>query len=222
LHTYRVYLLSGTTPLASSSFLNLPTPGQVALSDDMSKPRTDDLLQGPLRPDWPDTWAGYENGEYVIRINGRPIAVPSNVAGPAVPVVGSPADGILMVTARLSGETRGQQLSVGCRATGSENYQLVVGSDGTITLVQNRSLDQLRNVILERRATAAVNLGNAPNQIVLRCVGQHISAAINGVEVLSVDDPTLTTGNFFLLLGTAADGKGEARWKDLTLVAEAP
>jgi hypothetical protein len=54
----------------------------------------------------------------------------------------------------------------------------------------------------------AIRLGFAKNQFELRCVGDTISASINGVTVATVTDRTYSQGQLRMLVGTPAGVRG--------------
>jgi len=67
-------------------------------------------------------------------------------------------------------------------------------------------------LVADWQPSASILRGNETNRVELRCAGSTISAAVNGVQVVSVSDSTYQTGGFAIVVawtGSAADVRFE-------------
>ena len=201
---YWVSVLYGSHRLNYRVFVAKPRPEDVLLSDDFEDPDNVKLLR------YTDLAGRREvdGGEYVI-FKSDPTRTPT-VSVPGA--VGD--DAALAVDARLAGDTAGRSLLVGCRASSTGAYQLVLDpTNGTFSLFHGgaRSTE-----LVSPRPSNAIARGNAVNRVELSCVGSTISVTINGTQVVSLQDSTLKAGGFWI--GVAAPTTAEARFDNLLVV----
>ena len=189
------------------------TPGLLLL-ERFDDPTSDRLPQGSADPAL--STRTIVDGEYVLRkldttTPGRPIAV----------LRGQYANTVLGIDVRLSAETAQRGITVSCRTeSGRRNgYRLIVyPATGRFALLR---YDQ-DNVtpLADWQLSAAIQPGAFTNHVELSCSGTTISAAINGVEVASLQDSTYSEGS--LIIGTTYFGPTpltiEARFDNLVLL----
>ena len=211
--TYWLHVLVGATPRITRSFRVLPDPADELVRDPLSDGATGRLaaFEPASQNTPPGYWRGYEDGEYAIRMgkDGEPPGPLMEVAWLVNPVIA--------VEARLAGDTAGRIIVLECR----DGYTFVVDpTHGTFSFVrQDRGIrDGTPAILVDQQRSSAINRGAAWNTLVLRCVGNTISAAINGTEVLSL--PQARTGYGMVGFGVQP-GQGirsaEARFRNLVV-----
>ena len=166
--------------------------GAVLLADDF-----DNAESGWLRHSSADPsrfFLAYFGGKYNIR---RIDPQFSGLAGSAVP--GSYADTTIAVDAQLDGEVTGAHVALTCRAqTGSgSGYRLKLDPGVRGVQLQRRDAGTLIPISDVARSDT-IRGGTAENRLELSCVGATISARVNGVELLSVQDSSYAEGGHSL------------------------
>jgi hypothetical protein len=188
--------------------------GTVMLSEHFDDPTNALLPQ--VSPD-PRFQFAYAAGEYVI----RKLEVASDFV-PLATVPGVYGDASVAVDVRLVGETAGRYVAVACRFTGTAEYTLLMEVQlGRLTLVR---MDRgTPTPLVEPVATTAINRGSQVNRVELRCVGDTITAVVNGTTVATARDSTYQAGLFYIAAGALNEvfGTAEGRFDNL-LVTRAP
>lgn len=90
-----------------------------------------------------------------------------------------------------------------CRMVDDQNfYAFLISSDGYGGIL--RVLDGQYQILNENalQFSAAINKGEALNQITAECSGQQLSLAVNGQPVFSSNDANFSTGDVGFLAGT--------------------
>ena len=196
---------SAATP--SPTVRATPAAGQAISSDNF-----DDEGRGilPRASTDPTKWRrGYVSGEYQLqRID------PSWTGAASAHVPGSHANASIAVDARLVGEFADRLLIVTCRESRTGGYGFLVSpDDGRFTLAR---VDSGGQVTLIAQQSGAVRRGTATNRLELSCVGDNITASINGSQVASVRDSALAEGEYGF--GVSARGMtADARFDNLVL-----
>ena len=153
--------------------------------------------------------------------------VDSSYQAPAVPVaVQTLQDVEVQVDARLVGEVDGRYITVACRVTtsgdpneGFTGYSLVVQPVASVFYLDRWQDDEPTALDSGERADA-IHPGNEVNSIELSCVGNRITARVNGVEGASVRDAALTEGLVTIGAGVFEDwlpATVEARFDNLVV-----
>ena len=137
-------------------------------------------------------------------------------------LVGTFADGAILVDARVVLEAPGGAASVGCRASGEQKlttYRMRV--EPGRQLVRIDKLDGgLATGVGVQQVSADVKSGTEWNRLQLTCNGERITGSVNGVEVLTLEDDDLTEGEFWVGVGADANERGmfvEAAFDNLML-----
>jgi hypothetical protein len=179
-------------------------PTTIILQDDFQNPSA-----GRLPPSSEVPWAanGYESGEYAIKADVY-APLPS-----AARIPGSYDTVWLSVDARIVGPTTTRTVILQCRAAALNGYQLEIEPDHSGFAVYR--LDAGRKTPIVRPGTSdAIRTGNQTNRVELGCVGNTITARVNGTVLGSAEDGTYPHGSAFL--ATAAPGAtSEVRFDNL-------
>lgn len=193
-----------------------PATATVLLQDDFTDPARGVLPRASTNP--ARTQFGYESDGYVVRVVNA-----EQVRTAQVNVVGRYGDAAIAVDARLVGETPGRYVLVACRddpaRLGTHYRFLVEPARGIFSLT--RWEDNRETFLVGLQPARAIRRDNAPNRLELSCAGTTIAARVNGVQVASVEDGTLTAGRLLLGTGTYAGSQlaAEARFNDLVVSA---
>ena len=189
-----------------------PGAGKTLLSDTLSTP----VLQTfPTSSTNSHYQLGYGNGGYEIQAKNDSNWLYSNggvtqqVSGP-----GNVLDGTVAVDARLVGATANRNLSVWCRWNGTTGYVLWVYPNGQFFHLDR--VDSSGNVRLAGATTKAIHANNDWNRLQLSCIGNRISASVNGVRLASKSDNTYPNGPFDIGTGVnAKESDIDARFANL-------
>lgn len=143
----------------------------------------------------------YQNGQFLVQ------ASDPSFQGELVSFIGVPdmSDVRITVDVALGGDANNKYVMVGCRANDtSDGYSVgVAPASGQVILFR---ADPDDDVVLQRLTdTALVNTGNANNQIGIECIGNVITALINGQSVLTATDATYASGTSFIGVGASGD-----------------
>jgi hypothetical protein len=131
-------------------------------------------------------------------------------------VPGSYTDVGVAVDARVAGSIPGRVVAIGCRdPDGVGGYSLMVepGNTRAILLRYDSGAPQY---LTAWRSSPSIRSGNQSNQLELRCVGNIITATVNGTQVGSVRDTTYTAGQSWLAVSTTS-GAVEGRFDNLVV-----
>ncbi|MFZ5819851.1 MAG: hypothetical protein ACOYYJ_08110 [Chloroflexota bacterium] len=196
------------TSLACALVSNLPGLGDPgAISPDQPS----DVL---FQDDFSDTSSGwdqysdsegltdYENGAYRIRVDATEYTYWANPGQAALP-----GDVRVEVDASKAGGPDANDFGVICRYREGDGaadfYQFAVTSDGYAGIVLVIANDQ---TVLSQDALLQpydiINQGEASNHITAECIGSTLTLYVNGVQVDSVTDTTLTSGDVGLIAGS--------------------
>lgn len=183
------------------------------LTDDFDDP--DSGVLSTTSPDREQARYGYIDGEYVIET----LADDAGTWQAAVP--GSYTDATIAVDVSVAGETENRYVLIGCRYTADGEYDVNLSpADGYVSITRWDSGEE--TVLAEDTRDDVVNLDNDSNHVELSCVGDTITASVNGEEVLSVEDDTYDSGRFILAAGvyTGESGTVESHWDNLEVTLE--
>jgi len=158
--------------------------------------------------------------EYVIRSTLFDMPVVSAIGSASGDLYG---DATIAVDARLVGDTADRTIILLCRVTqesaAHSGYLFQINPSAGQSLLTK--LDNGRPATLVPWSpTAAIKAGVATNHLELDCLGNSITARVNGVEVFRVTDPaTLPPGDVEIGVSRLAPGQGtaEARFSNLTV-----
>jgi hypothetical protein len=191
-----------------------PPPGAVRMADTFDDPAVGVLPQESTDP---ERRFGYRKGEYLIE-KLDPMSGFAYVQPP-----GRYADATLAVDVRMMGDTEGRYAFLACRATDAGVYRLYVDpAAGTFGIIRWDNATQVN--LVSNHASPLIRRGNATNRLELRCAGNFIIAAINGVVGGAVQDDTHEAGELALGIGsyTGRPLPAEARFDDLHITQQAP
>lgn len=148
----------------------------------------------------------YANGEYRIVVNTDNTDFWSN------PKTDKFSDVIIEVDARRAGGPDVNVFGAQCRheKTGSDDnpvykfYFFVIGSDGYATIGK---VDTTRGqadayTYFDYSENNTVIKPSETNRIVASCIGSTLTLSVNGTQLLSVQDSSLTSGDVGLIAGT--------------------
>ena len=180
------------SPLPSEKPLNV-LPGALLFQDDFSSPTT-----GWDRLQYPEGIMDYDGGSYHMHVN----ALQANFWSTAHKDF---KDTRLEVDAGKLGGPDENRIGLICRSDGQSYYFFMISSDGyyAVGLLQNR-----RATLLGQSAmlpSSAIKTGAAVNHLRVDCTGRDLTGYVNGVEVASAKDPTLSHGDVGVLAGTFGD-----------------
>jgi hypothetical protein len=119
-----------------------------------------------------------------------------------------PADVNIEVDAVLSSGPEASSYGILCRYTDNSNYySLIVSNDGYAVIM--RKINDVTDVISDPNqnwtGSDAINV-NGINRIRADCIGNTLTLYANGIQILSVSDPSLTSGDVGLVASTWGTG----------------
>ncbi|MER3439515.1 MAG: hypothetical protein C4346_19050, partial [Chloroflexota bacterium] len=163
----------------------------------------------------------YESGEFVISLLDE--ATP-NRAQAGLP--GWFTGTIATVDARLTGETARRFIAMSCRGNefGVGGYELILQPDSRTFALWRWDSSGSGVPLATGVGVAAMNPDAQTNHLELRCIGDTISASINGTEVARKSDVTSTAGTASLSVGVLSgvpSGASEARFDNLVITSPA-
>ena len=191
----RAVLAAVPAPVAPSS---VPLAGPVLLAESF-----DDSARGvlPQSSSVPALWlVGYQNGEYVVS-SVDPFW--SGALGVRLP--NTYTDVTLAVDARLTAGLRAGYVAIACRA-GTGHYRLTVHPDSR-SFALTRWDSGTRVARADWRVSSAIKEWSQTNRLELSCVGNMITARLNGVPVASVQDGTYREGALWIGAGAFRDAR---------------
>ncbi|MFZ5909038.1 MAG: hypothetical protein ACOYYU_03375 [Chloroflexota bacterium] len=159
----------------------------------------------------------YDNGAYRIRVDATEYTYWANPSQEALP-----ADVRVEVDATKAGGPDANDFGVICRYREEEStadfYQFVVTSDGYAGIVLVIANDQ---TVLSQDALLqpydVINQGEASNHITAECIGSTLTLYVNGVQVDSVTDTTLTSGDVGLIAGSYDESGVDIRFDNFVV-----
>jgi hypothetical protein len=159
----------------------------------------------------------YDAGEYSVqRINTSATGLTT------VSLPGTYADTTLAVDVRIVGDPTQRVVALQCRRRGGpdeEQYRFEIRPDaGRFRLLRFQA--SRRTVLTDWAPALAIQRDNATNRMQLGCVGARITASVNGVELVSVEDAALRSGELAISAGTLdRDLLTEGRFDNLVVTA---
>jgi len=178
-----------------------------AVGEAISSDNFDDEARGilPRASTDPTKWRrGYVSGEYQLQKIDA-----SWTGAPFAYVPGTHTNASIAADARLVGDFVDRYVLLTCRESRSGGYGFLVSpEDGTFTLARVEAGSQA--VTLIAQPSGAIRRGTATNRLELSCVGDNITASVNGTQVASVRDSALKEGSFGFALsarGLSADAR---------------
>ena len=203
---------ASTQPLSAQA--SAPAGLRVLLSDPFDDPANGSLPRRSTNTVQTD----YVDGEYSIK-NTSP-----NDEWQGTGHVTTPNDIIVSVDARVLNPVDQRFITVGCRykiiSSGpvpSSSYRLIV-YPWTRQFALTRIEPSGSTPLISRRSSAAIHANDEWNHLELSCLGNSIVARINGQELGSVQDATLTDGGFIINIGGPnAMPRAEARLDNLVI-----
>jgi serine/threonine-protein kinase len=191
---------------------NVP-PEQVLVLDGF-----DDPALGQLRSSWPTPDAAsvkYEGGEYVVE------TLKANYS-PAVTIRSDVGNSTVAVDARIVGDPARKFVFLECRAGTSprSGYRFVVWPGPTAGWRVYKDIGEKYEDVSGWRQSSAIRPNNETNRLLMSCVGDKITVAVNGVELFTFQDPAYTSGWLRLGAGASLDTgiMAEARFDNLVAV----
>ena len=158
----------------------------------------------------------YDDGEFVIE------TLEPDAGVWQVQLPGPYADVVVAVDARIEGRANGRFVKIGCRfdrtSDGFEEYSFVVDPEAQRALLYRSDGEDIE-VLADEDGFEGVNPDDETNRLELACIGETITATINGEEVAEVEDDSYAEGAVYLGAGTYAGVRGtvEARFDDLAV-----
>lgn len=235
LRQYWVQLTLNDNVLARLAFFTEPEPIDVAFADEFRDRSQEQLAISDQSLTDAPAFQGYgAPGQYTLRrlLNSRSGPAATGVASVLIP--GAYGDAAISLQVRLLDLDSSRFVAVGCRyAVGPEGekpgentsyYQLIVrphSRDFALQKVNYRGVGQA-DALVGWQTSEAIHADNGLNRLILRCVGDTISAAINGVDVAVVHDRTVASGQFWFGVGTTSPETHtvDARFEDLKVVRQ--
>jgi hypothetical protein len=208
---------TGLTPEPSDRAPGVAVPGTILLCDEFDAP-DQGRLPTPPSPD-PDRYDfGYQGGEYAIRKLD-----PTWDRLPNAAVPGVYDDASLAVAVRLAGtDARARYVAVACRSTPEQgHYRFVVEPEARRFRLSRVGPGGQTRVLADWQTADAILPGTQTNRIRLACVGNNVSATVNDVPLVAVDDPDggLPPGGFWIGVSSYPDAgvTAEARFDSLVV-----
>lgn len=178
-----------------------PLPANVLFQDDFS-----DSSSGWDQYSDADGSTDYDNGAYRIRVNKTQYTYWANPGQETLP-----GDVRVEVDATKAGGPDSNDFGVICRYNEGDSaadfYQFVVTSDGyagIVVVMANKQIVLSKDGLLQ--PYDAIQQGSATNHITAECIGSTLTLYVNGVQVDSVTDSTLTSGDVGLIAGSYEEG----------------
>jgi hypothetical protein len=110
-----------------------------------------------------------------------------------------------------------------CRYQNEENFYLfLISGDGYYAIGKYQTGgEQITYLSGDGRFqfSDVINQGIATNQIRASCIGNELSLAVNGIELVSVTDPTFVTGDVGLGVSTLEPGTAVVEFDQLQVLA---
>lgn len=200
------------TSLACSLVSNLPglgNPGVTVPDQPANVLFQDDFSDTSSGWDQYNDTAGltdYDNGAYRIRVDTTEYTYWANPGQEALP-----GDVRVEVDATKAGGPDNNDFGVICRYREGEStadfYQFAITSDGyagIVLVIANNQTVLSQDALLQ--PYDIINQREASNHITAECIGSTLTLYVNGVQVDSVTDTTLTSGDVGLIAGSYDQG----------------
>jgi photosystem II stability/assembly factor-like uncharacterized protein len=195
--------------LAPTPLLAAQDLGEVLFAEEFEDPNV--TLMPEASPNASRFVLGYSEGEYILRRTESALAGTTEV-----PVPGEYGNAAIAVEVRIVGTAAPPRyVRLTCRGRPGEEseYRLLVQPGNRQFRLERRDRG-IPVPLVDWRASNAVRANNERNQLELACVGDMISATINGELVASVRDATYASGR--VEIGVFAPSQGlDARFDNL-------
>jgi hypothetical protein len=173
-----------------------PTSGDILLIDTF-----DDPVKGKLQSsaNSTDYRIGYERGEYFLN------QTTTNATSRGLHAfVGAYPDAVMTVKARIIGESDWRYIAVGCRtpntySSTTSGYLFQLNALGTVRL--SRLDDGIPTTLVSDTSWPTIHPITEWNLLEINCVGNGITARINGATVASARDDTYKDGYMYIMAG---------------------
>ena len=163
----------------------------VIFQDDFS-----DTTSGWDRVDLPEGITDYTDGVYRIFVN---IDNTDYWANPGL----SFSDTIIQVEATKVGGPDDNDFGLICRHQNTENFYIfLISSDGFFGILRVINGEQELLGMDEMEFSESINTGNNLNVIRADCIGSSLTLYVNSTQLISVEDPSIESGDVGLLAGT--------------------
>jgi len=188
-------------------------PGQPATptqdTDERSLPIADDFSDPSSG--WPTRagsgWTqGYEDGVYRVTLDQDEWTYVLAAATAAIDV----ADVVIEVDLRFASNYTEAGAGVSCRALDQDNYYYFEIEDGTVSIVL--FLEDVQTFLVDDEPTQAFNPSGS--RLRIECIGDSLTLFINGEQVASAQDDSLSHGDVGLIAGGAAQGLTDVTFDD--------
>jgi hypothetical protein len=208
---YWISVFHGNNRLGTASFTAKPRPGDVLVRDDFNDPSKSILSTSTSDPQ--RFRFRFDKGEYVIEKLD-----PQFTRFPLRELPDTYTNAGIAVDAYLAGDTAGRFVGVACRSSSAGDYLLVVDpAQGRFALF--RRDNESRVALVDWQQSAPVKRNNAVNRLELNCVGDTITAFVNGVQVATKQDSTYKSGAFWIGAGSFTESPNtvEGRFDNLVV-----
>ena len=190
---------------------NSNTAGSVLFHDDFSNPSS-----GWDRTTNSDGSTDYANGGYRILVNTVNLGVWAN------PNQTLPKDVRIEVDASKSAGPDNNAFGIICRYTDTDNfYKFIVTSDGYagISKLINGTLTIISSADGKIQTVNNINQGSASNHIRADCIGSTLTLYVNGNQVATASDSSLSGGDTGLFAQTYDTGGVDILFHDFNVYA---
>jgi hypothetical protein len=168
-----------------------PVNNQVLFQDDFS-----DTSSGWDRVNLPEGITDYSNGVYRIFVNTENTDYWAN---PGL----SFEDTIIEVEATKVGGPDDNDFGLICRHQNTENFYIfLISSDGFFGILRVIDGEQELLAMDEMEYSESIHTGNVTNVIRADCIGSSLTLYANDMQLISVEDSSLVSGDVGLLAGT--------------------
>lgn len=195
----------GATPTAAAG------AGAILLADNFNNPASGWLPRSATQP---GQRVGYVDGEYMIQKDPEATSV-------FIQVPGAYPDASMDVDVRLVGSDSGLSVQLWCRFQPEppvRAYIFVLRPDlRSFRLARPDGASAVAVVLADWQPSASILRGNETNRVELKCAGSTISATVNGVQVVSVNDSTYQGGGFAFAVAASPGSAADVRLDNLTV-----
>lgn len=170
-------------------------------------------------------WALYNRGGTVVSIEDQALRLSASQPGQIWWT--NPGrqfdDVIITVDARQVAGPNDNAFGVICRYQSAENFYLfLISGDGYYMIGKYQSgANQIQYLTGDGEfvASEVINQGVAINQIRASCIGNQLTLSVNGIQLVSVTDPTFVTGDVGIGASTFEPGTAVIEFDDFRILA---
>jgi hypothetical protein len=184
----------------------------VLLADNFADPSKGVITPGSTAPDQFEL--SYVDGELLV---WRKAAATSAFIGPVLP--GTFGDTTIAVDVRATEEVDQDVIGFDCRLQRADgrSYFFEVYPARQMFQLFRRNADNSSTSLIDPTGSQAIKQGSASNHIEYTCAGPNISASINGVQVMAVQDATMESGLLRIAVGGERGRSLAARFDNLVV-----